>query len=194
MSAYYTDNAADFFRSTVEVDMAPIYEKFLPLVPRQGHILDAGCGSGRDSRHFLNTGFNVTAFDASGELCKLASAYTGLPVQCLRFEDLDWQEEFDAVWACASLLHVARADLKDALDRLTAAMKPGAVLYASFKYGTTERQKDDRHFTDLDELGLATVTAENGSLQIIECWVTEDRRPNRQETWLNALLRKTNPV
>ncbi|MEN9451031.1 MAG: hypothetical protein RLZZ369_90, partial [Pseudomonadota bacterium] len=64
---YYNRNAEAFFQTTAYVDMAPLYERFIKHVTPRGHILDAGCGSGRDSKAFKEMGFRVSAFDASSE-------------------------------------------------------------------------------------------------------------------------------
>lgn len=194
MNKYYDENAVAFFDSTVGVDMAPIYEKFLPHVAKGGLILDAGCGSGRDARYFLASGYDVTAFDASRELCGLATDYLGKEVLWLRFEDIQWEEQFDAVWACASLLHVPQIQLAETFSKLTRAMKAGAVMYVSFKQGQGERQVGGRHFTDLTQDRLRDLVASIEGLQFIEQWLTEDRRPGREEIWLNALLRKWGAV
>jgi ubiquinone/menaquinone biosynthesis C-methylase UbiE len=50
---YYKTNAQAFYDSTVSVDMQSLYERFLPLIPSGGAILDAGCGAGRDSKAFI---------------------------------------------------------------------------------------------------------------------------------------------
>ena|SRR5205807_552927 len=65
---YYERHADSFLSATVHVDLGSLYEPFLALVPEGGLILDAGCGSGRDSRAFLERGYRVRAFDASPEL------------------------------------------------------------------------------------------------------------------------------
>ncbi|MGB5834807.1 MAG: class I SAM-dependent methyltransferase, partial [Thiohalocapsa sp.] len=101
---YYQQNAATFFADTSEVNMTPLYRRFLPQLPDQAHILDPGCGSGRDARAFARLGHSVTAFDASPALISLAESLLGQPVQCLRFQDITWQKQFDGIWACASLL------------------------------------------------------------------------------------------
>lgn len=189
---YYERNAKSFFEATVEVDMSPLYQRFLPLLPPAGRILDAGCGSGRDLRAFAELGYRVTAFDSSPALVALAEAYAGQPVFRTRFQDIDWRESFDGVWACASLLHLPAAELPDALRRLAVALVPGGVMYLSFKYGHGEREDQGRHFTDMDEAGLSGLLDRVDNLQPLDDWITADQRPGREnERWLNALLRRS---
>ena len=73
MTNYYNENATSFFNDTVNVDMSSLYSKFTPLVKAHGSILDAGCGSARDSLYFKTKGFNVHSFDASEVLAEKAS-------------------------------------------------------------------------------------------------------------------------
>jgi len=190
---YYQQNAATFFADTVEVDMTPLYRRFLPLLADQAQILDAGCGSGRDASAFAKLGHLVTAFDASPAFIALAETHFGQPVHCLRFQDIAWQEQFDGIWACASLLHVPSVELPDVMGRLQAALKPGGILYASFKYGSREREHQGRRFTDQDETGLSALLDQVAGLALLESWGTGDLRPGRaSERWLNTLLRWTN--
>ena len=83
--------------------MQPLYQLFLPLVKKNGHILDAGCGSGRDSKVFEADGFTVTAMDASEVLVKQASEFLGFAVQHKTFQQMNEQNCYDAIWCCASL-------------------------------------------------------------------------------------------
>ena len=115
---YYQQHAEMFFADTVEVDMTPLYLRFLSLLRDQAQILDAGCGSGRDARAFANLGHRVTAFDDSPALIALAESHLGQPVHCLRFQDIAWQEAFDGIRGCASLLHVPAAELPDMMRRM----------------------------------------------------------------------------
>lgn len=188
--AYYQHNAQTFFDASVGVDMASLYAPFLSLIAPDGCILDAGCGSGRDAKAFSALGYRVEAFDASAEMVKLATAYTGLPVQQMTFNALKAVERYDGIWSCASLLHLPQAGLPAAMHRLARALKPGGVWYLSFKYGATEREKEGRHFTDLNEAGLQTLVSALPQVSIVEQWTTQDKRPDRDEVWLNALLRK----
>ena len=188
-TGYYSENAPVFFADTVAVAMDPLYARFLPHIPPGGHILDAGCGSGRDTLAFLERGYRVTAFDASPSLASLAERHTGQPVRVLRLQDLEWSQTFDGIWACASLLHVPAAELPEVMGRLAGALRPGGVLYASFKYGHGERERQWRRFTDLDVAGLRALLAQVPGLTEPETWISQALRPGRAaERWLNTLL------
>lgn len=188
---YYERHAEAFFAETSAVDMRPLYQRFLLLLPVGAAILDAGCGSGRDLRAFREQGYRVTGFDASPSMVALARSFAGADVYCLSFSELVWRNEFHGIWACASLLHLSRADLPGILQQLATALVSDGILYASFKYGTAEREKGGRFFTDMDESQLQSLLDETGSFAPIEVWITADRRPGRDdERWLNTLLRK----
>jgi SAM-dependent methyltransferase len=86
-------------------------DKFEAYISKSGRILDAGCGSGRDSHAFKQHGYSVVAFDASTEMCRMASKLIRQKVLLMRFDGMDFEDEFDGVWACSSLLHVSYEDL-----------------------------------------------------------------------------------
>ncbi|GEA50053.1 SAM-dependent methyltransferase [Vibrio inusitatus NBRC 102082] len=189
---YYNQNAKQFFDSTVDVEMKSLYEKFLPLIPTGGRILDAGCGSGRDSKAFLDKGFQVDAFDASAELTELASSLTGLQVKQTTF--LRFHSEpvsYDGIWACASLLHVPEEDLATTFLHLSKCLKQSGVMYCSFKLGNSELDRNGRFFRDLNVEHLEDILQSTKTLKIKEWWETSDLRAGREnEKWLNAILEK----
>lgn len=187
---YYQDNAQTFFDGTVNVDMSSLYETFTRHLAPGARVLDAGCGSGRDAKAFQGMGYQVEAFDASSAMVNLAREHTGLPVQLMTFADVDWKEEFDGIWCCASLLHVPAFELPGVMQRLADALKPGGVWYVSFKYGDGEREVDGRRFTDMDEVGLWRLLGAMPCVEIESLWTTKDKRPGRDEVWLNGILKK----
>jgi len=186
---YYQDNAQTFFNGTVNVDMSSLYETFTRHLAPGARVLDAGCGSGRDAKAFLEMGYQVEAFDASSAMVELAREHTGLPVQVKTFAEVDWKEEFDGIWCCASLLHVPAVELPGVMRRLADALKPGGVWYVSFKYGDGEREVDGRRFTDMDEEGLQRLLETVPRVEIESLWTTHDKRPERNEVWLNGILK-----
>lgn len=72
---YYNKNAKLYCEQTVVGNMKEKYERFLKHLKHNAYILDFGCGSGRDSKYFLEKGYKVKAIDGSIEMCKLASKY-----------------------------------------------------------------------------------------------------------------------
>ena len=189
--AYYNRNAARYVAETVEVDLSALRERFLAQIPTGGFILDAGCGSGRDSLAFLQQGYRVRAFDAAPEIARLAAERIRQPVRVQHFAELDQRAAYDGVWACASLLHLPAAELPNALQRLWAALKPDGVLYLSLKHGDGERvDAEDRHFADATEARLRDWLAALPGVATIDCWLSPGQRPDRSESWLNALVRR----
>lgn len=188
--AYYAQHAQQFINDTLHVDMQSLYAPFLAALPVNAHILDAGCGSGRDALAFQQLGYQISAFDASEPLAAHASQLLGVMVPVKRFADMDEIERYDGIWACASLLHVPENQLPDAFSRLWQALKPGGVLYCSFKHGQGERSQGGRHFTDADEARIGGWTEALENLNRRHCWLTQDQRPDRTEAWLNVLLHK----
>lgn len=94
---YYEQNAKTFIESTRNVDFTEIQDAFLGLLPEKALILDFGCGSGRDTKYFLEQGYFVDAMDGSLELCKAASDYTGIKVKHKYFHELDECEKYDGM-------------------------------------------------------------------------------------------------
>ncbi|PCM44199.1 class I SAM-dependent methyltransferase [Marinobacter sp. ANT_B65] len=129
--AYYNEHAQAFLDETLYVDMSALYDSFLPHLPENAHILDAGCGSGRDSREFLARGYRVTAFDASDKLAGLASRAISHPVSVRTFDQVSEYQTYDGIWASA-----------------------------------------------LHKVGKTAI------------WQTADRRPGRDEYWLNGVFQK----
>lgn len=188
---YYEQNAEAFERDTAGISMEHLYKPFLELIPHAGRILDAGCGPGRDSKAFLDLGYQVEAFDASARMVELAEGKIGHRPLLMRFEDVEFESLFDGVWASASLLHVPRASLADAVFRLLRAARSGGVLYMSFKWGTGERVEAGRLFVDFTEDALGIFLRSLGDLDVLQLWRTGDGRPGReQQQWVNGLVRK----
>ena len=110
----------------------------------------------------------VDAADGSAELCRMATELTGIQVKQMLFEELSTVEQYDGIWACASILHLPRKELGGILQKISDALKPGSVLYSSFKYGDFGGIRRGRYFPDLTEDSLAGLMAEVPSLQIVE--------------------------
>ena len=189
---YYDHNAEQFFKTTAEVDFTGTQDRFLWYLEPGSRILDLGCGSGRDTRYFLEKGYQVDATDGSAEICRLASGYTGIPVRQMLFNELDATEEYDGIWACASILHLPEEELRDVMHRIGTALKEDGIFYTSFKYGDFAGERKGRYFRDFTEESFREFLKDFHEFRITDQWITSDVRPNRgEEKWLNVLLRRT---
>lgn len=200
--SYYDKNAEEFCRATKDADMSFCRDKFLRLLEQKNHIkrkesnkskihiLDAGCGSGRDAKAFLETGYQVTALDASRKICEEAEKLIKQEVLCMRFDELQFRQKFDGIWACASLLHVSYTEISGVLKRFWDALKEDGIFYASLKYGKEMRIDEDRLFYDYEETALNNLMVNNCFL-VEDIFVTQDVRKSKEnEQWINVLARK----
>lgn len=189
---YYNKNSEEYFNSTLNVDMTNTYKPFLKLVPKDGKILDLGCGSGRDSMNFMKLGYEVTAVDGAKELAKRASVLLGKEVILSTFEELELKEKFHGIWACASLLHIKREDLKTVLNNLYNNLEDNGVFYMSFKYGEKEYVDDkNRYFNCFTDESIISFINENTKYNILGLYITEDKLGRVNEVkWVNLICNK----
>ena len=158
---YYNLNAKNFIENTQNADMHLAQEKFLQLLPGSASILDFGCGSGRDTKYFLEKGYQVASTDGSAELCRLAGSFTGIKVKEMLFQELN----------------------EIGVDN--------GVIYTSFKYSNFEGERNGRYFTDFMEDTFREFIKVIPELTVEDQWITLDVRPGRgEEKWLNLILRK----
>ena len=175
----------------MNVDFTATQTRFLSYLPSNAVILDFGCGSGRDTKFFLNRGYRVDAIDGSEKLCKIASKYTGIKIKQQLFSELNVQEVYDGIWACSSILHLSKSELKDVFEKMLRALKSDGWIYTSFKLGTFEGMRRERYFTDFTIDTFTDFALQIEHLKIQEYWITGDVRPERgDEKWLNLILQK----
>lgn len=188
---YYNQNARQFAASTISVDFTATQNRFLKKLPLHAKILDFGCGAGRDTKYFLEQGYQVEAIDGSEELCKLAESYTGIPVKHMLFQELCAVDCYDGIWACSSILHLPYQELREVLQKMAKALKSQGIIYASFKYGSFQGERKGRYFTDFTEESFDALRNTVEGLILEEQWISRDVRPGRgEERWLNLILQK----
>ncbi|MCR5431877.1 MAG: class I SAM-dependent methyltransferase [Lachnospiraceae bacterium] len=192
---FYDNNAETFVAGTINADVTYIQDRFLRLLPEGARILDFGCGSGRDTKYFLEKGFRAEGVDGSKELCRIASENTGTTVRQMMFDELDEVNAYDGIWACSSILHLPKSELKEVLRKMVRAVKTGGYIYTSFRHGDFEGYINERYFTYFTEEGFEEFVGDINEIKTVDKWVSEDVRPDRREMkWLNLILRKLNTV
>lgn len=189
----YDESAQKYFEDTKNGNMQKHYDRFLMLLPDKAYILDFGCGSGRDSKYFLEHGYEVKAIDGSIELCKLAENYINHPVECMKFEELDEEDTYDAIWACSSIIHVERENLPDILKKMIKALKENGIIYTCFKKGNKTIIKDNKYYNYLTKEILEDILKEiDTNAEIIDYYENNTcANINRPQTiWGNYLIKK----
>ena len=189
MNNYYDINAKEYIESTINCDMSFHYQKFLKYLPKTGKILDVGFGSGRDMIYFKSLGYEVEGIDTSLEFVKNMKEQ-GFNVKLESACEINFKNEFDGIWACASLLHIKREQLEEVIIKCINALKENGVLYCSFKYGDKEVKRDNRYFNYINEDIINTIS-KNNNLKIVELYKSTDVREERKnEEWINILLKE----
>ena len=188
---FYDNHAKAFVENTINVDFSHVQDRFLSYIPRGGHVLDFGCGSGRDTKYFISKGYQVDAIDGSEKLCEAARKSTGIAVRQMLFTELEEDSVYDGIWACASILHLPKEELQQVFGMMIRAVKPGGYMYTSFKYGGFEGDRNGRYYIDFTEESFQKFADGFSQVRIVEKWTSYSVLPDRDdEKWLNSILQR----
>jgi len=101
-------------------------------------VLDLGSGPGVIASYFFDQGLDVTCADISPEMVKRCNE-KGLSAVVMDLEHLGFADNsFDGVWSLASLLHVPRTYVPQAVAEIKRVVKPGGTIGIGVKEGTDE--------------------------------------------------------
>ncbi|MDE7384640.1 MAG: class I SAM-dependent methyltransferase [Anaeroplasmataceae bacterium] len=189
MSDFYSLHSKGYIEATEYCDMSVQYSLFEEQLNKNAScILDLGFGSGRDSLYFQKK-YEVYGIDVTEEFCEHAKKLGLKNIYHMKAQDLNFVNQFDGIWACASLLHIPSGELIDVFKRCHKALKDNGILYCSFKYGEFEGIRNERYFTDMNLDRLKSLI-DSSQFRIVNECITLDVRPNRDEEWLNVVLKK----
>ncbi|BBL57503.1 class I SAM-dependent methyltransferase [Methylomonas koyamae] len=194
-SISYYDRFADEYREgTAHLNLDHLWSQFISYLPRGGRILDAGCGVGRDTRHFIQSGFIVVSIDASWQMVLKCRENPYSYCLWMDFNELEYHEEFDAVWSCASLVHTPHDQASNFIDKFERSVKPGGIIFVSVKYAPILKSfdKNGRTFYNYDDINYSALFQTNKHLILETMWVSFSERSesNDKVKWLNIILRK----
>ena len=109
--------------------------RFASLLPSGARLLDAGCGSGQKARFFEDQGMHVLGIDFSERLLDIARRVApGSDFRLLDLRDIGTlSEEFDGVFAQASLLHIPKVETLAVIEAMVSRLVSRGLLYVAVK-------------------------------------------------------------
>lgn len=160
-----------------------MFIKHLPM----GKILEIGSGSGRDAKELSNLGYEYLGTDISTGLLLLARQ-NNLELNFLEQSvyDLEFSEKFDGFWCSATLLHIPKARIDEALKRIYGCMKRDAVGFISLKEGRGEELSADRRFFAYYSTAEFKKILSRNKYRIIE---TSRKETNEPYNWLSFFVK-----
>jgi SAM-dependent methyltransferase len=133
--------AKDWHAQPAPVDLHALVRRFF----RPGSVADIGCGSGREVAFLSAQGFDATGYDASDALLEQARLrYPQLKFAAAALPALAGVPDaaFDNVLCETVIMHLRRPQILGAVRRLLAILKPGGILYLSWRVTRGADQRD----------------------------------------------------
>lgn len=151
LAAYDSDPQAFVQRWLAEPEPADMYALFRRFF-RRGPTADIGSGSGRDAAWLAANGYVATGYDVSeGLLAQARACFPQIEFERAELPGLAGvpDRHFDNVCCETVIMHLPREEIRPAVTRMLEILKPGGVLYLSFRItaDTDHREKDGRLFT-----------------------------------------------
>jgi SAM-dependent methyltransferase len=191
---HYNQRAEDFWQGTREHDVSQNIAALLRHIQGRGphHILELGCGPGRDLKTFAALGHVVVGLDGAEQFAAMARAHGVAEVWQQDFVALDLPAaRFDGIFANATLFHVPSQELPQVLAKLSDTLKPGGVLFASNPRGDNQEGWNGGRYGSYHDLdGWRRFMTDAGFVEL-EHYYRPEGLPREQQSWLASVWRKT---
>jgi len=189
----YNAVAESFREGTRDHDVSQNIDALLRHIQGQGpfHILDFGCGPGRDLQAFTRMGHVAVGLDGSEAFARMARQDSGCEVWQQDFLKLDLPDErFDGIFANAVLFHVPVQELPRVLKQLHATLKPGGVLFSSNPRGENQEGWNGQRFGAYHDLTAWRALLGEAGFVELEHYYRPAGLPREQQPWLASVWRK----
>ncbi len=191
---YYDKYADEYAKKTMYTDLKHLYSKFEPSLTMGSRLLDAGCGAGRDTRYFVRKGYIVIAFDASEGMVRKCNEYPHAYCTLMRFKEMKFEEEFDGIWACASILHLEQVMAVKVISKLATALKPEGIMFVSVKKGQGSKLEKEtgRFYQYYNDSNIDCLYNSDDRLELDHKWetISSNEDGSNKTEWINLLIRR----
>ena len=190
---HYNEVADDFREGTRDHDVSQNIAALLRHIKGEApwHILDFGCGPGRDLKTFSAMGHIAVGLDGAERFADMARAETGCEVLQQNFLELNLPaERFDGIFANAVLFHVPRQELPRVLRELHATLKPGGVLFSSNPRGENQEGWNGSRYGAYHDLEAWRELLNDDGFTELEHYYRPEGLPREKQPWLASVWRK----
>jgi SAM-dependent methyltransferase len=135
--------ADDWHSQPAPSDLHAIVRRFFS----PGLTADIGCGSGREVAWLAANGFSVVGYDACERLLDQARVrYPNCTFRTAALPDLSGiaDDSFDNVLCETVIMHLPHEAIAAAVRRLLAILRPGGILYLSWRVTEANDRRDER--------------------------------------------------
>ncbi|UZE24060.1 class I SAM-dependent methyltransferase [Pseudomonas sp. B21-056] len=191
---HYNSVAESFRDGTRDHDVSQNIDALLRHIhgPAPLHILDFGCGPGRDLQTFTRMGHVAVGLDGSQAFAQMARQDSGCEVWQQDFLQLDLpSERFDGIFANAVLFHIPVQELPRVLQQLHATLKPDGVLFSSNPRGENQEGWNGQRFGAYHDLEAWRTQLTAAGFVELEHYYRPAGLPREQQPWLASVWRKS---
>ena len=192
---HYDQNAISYNEGTKDHDVSQNIDALLRAIKTEPpfHILDFGCGPGRDLQTFTKLGHIATGLEGSKQAAQIAKMKSGCEILVQDFFNLNLPgATYDGIFANASLFHIPKRLLPQVLDNLWVSLKPNGILFSSNPRGNNEESWYGDRFGSYHDLDGWRSFMTNAQFTEIEHYYRPSGLPVEQQPWLASVWKKIN--
>jgi len=196
---YYKKNAKYLVKRYESANVNKIQQLLLKVFPKNSHLLEIGCGSGRDANFMIENNYKITAIDASKEMILEAKKIHPLLKNSLHVvtipDELKFNNNsFDGVYSIATLMHLEKKDIKKTIEKIYSILKDKGVFLFSVSIqrdDIDDNYKDSkgRHFTTISKYMWFEICINTG-FRAIKTVITNDGLDRDGIVWLTCIMEK----
>jgi cyclopropane fatty-acyl-phospholipid synthase-like methyltransferase len=201
--SYYENNAKHLSQRYESAKVDNIHKLLLKTFTPKSHLLEIGCGSGRDASFMYRNKYDVVAIDGSREM--ISEAKRCHPELVDRLEVMKIPDElyfeassFDGIYSIATLMHLNKNVIDQTIEKVATILKTNGKFFFSVSLqrdDIDDQGKDEkgRHFTIMTEIEWIKCCEKHG-LQLQHSEISGDGLDRDGIVWFTCVIRKRSNI